>query len=301
MKKVFVTGSSGLVGSRFIELYKDRYELIAPNHPDFDLTNPQNFKDWIEKSKPEAIIHFAAYTNVSEAENQRNDKDGDAWKINVEGTKNLLSVTDPSNVHFIHISTDYVFPGSKDNPGPYSENAIPETDSSKITWYGFTKAEAEREVKNILGEKSTILRFIYPVRAKYPEKLDYLRKPLSLFDQGKLYPLFSDQQVTITFIDEAALALEKIIEGKVFGTFHAATSDTSSPYELVSYLIEKARGKTGVVKESSLDEFIKSSGSSPVRYPKYGGLKVEETEKRLGIKYSPWKKVIEMLISQGIS
>ena len=54
-------------------------------------------------------------------------------------------------------------------------------------------------VNSILGRKRTILRLVYPVRAKYPAKLDYLRKPLSLFDQGKLYSLFNDQQVTITY------------------------------------------------------------------------------------------------------
>ena len=85
-----------------------------------------------------------------------------------------------------------------------------------------------------MGKERTILRLVYPVRAKYSPKLDYLRKPLSLFDQGKLYPLFSDQQVTITFIDEACLALGKIIDGKLFGIFHASTPDLSTPFKLVS-------------------------------------------------------------------
>lgn len=289
-----------MVGSKFVELYKDKYEIIAPKHPEFDLISSQNVEEHIKNSGVEAVIHFAAYTNVSEAENQRDDKNGDCWKINVLGTENLVKNVVSDKCHFIHISTDYVFPGSKENPGPYSEDKKPEEDSNKLTWYGYTKKMAEDMVNKYLGEERTILRLIYPVRTHFPEKLDYLRKPLSLFDQGKLYPMFKDQQVSITYVDEACLALEKIIEGKFLGIFHASTPDTSTPYELVNYLIEKARGAKNVVKESSLDEFIRSSNSSPIRYPKFGGLKVEQTEKVLGIKFSPWKNVIDKLIEAGL-
>lgn len=297
MKKVFVTGGSGLVGSFFVENYSNKYQIIAPEYPKIDLTKKETFENIIREEKPDVILHFAAYTDVNQAENQRDDRNGPCWQINVEGTKNLASLAKEINAHFIYISTDYVFPGSKEDPGPHKESDIPEEDSSKLTWYGFTKAEAERVVNNIFGEKRTILRLVYPVRAKYPAKLDYLRKPLSLFDQGKLYPLFNDQQVTITFIDEACLALEKIIEGKVYGNFHASTPDLSTPFELVSYLIEKARGVKDAVKSSSLDEFLKSSENSPVRYQKFGGLKVEETEKILRIKFSPWRQVIDQLVA----
>jgi len=297
MSKVFLTGGSGLVGSFFVENYSGKYKIVAPEYPKIDLTKKETFEDIIKEEKPDVILHFAAYTDVSQAESQKDDKTGTCWQINVEGTKNLVSLAKNVGAHLIHISTDYVFPGSEEDPGPHKESDIPEVNSSKLTWYGFTKAEAERAVNRILSEEKTILRIIYPVRAKYPAKLDYLRKPLALFDQRKLYPLFNDQQVTITFIDEACLALEKIIDGKIYGVFHASTPDLSTPYDLVSYLIEKARGVKGAVKSASLDEFLKNSGSSPVRYQKFGGLKVEETQKSLGIKFSPWRKVIDSLVA----
>lgn len=297
MKKILVTGGSGLVGSRFIELYSKKYKIFAPHFPQFDLTKKETLKKAIAEFGPEAIVHFAAYTDVSAAESQRGDKNGACWQVNVEGTKNLVFLVDPKKTHFIHISTDYVFPGSKERPGPNKENDAPETDSAKITWYGFTKAEGERLVNQKLADKRTILRIVYPVRAKYPEKLDYLRKPLALFDQGKLYPLFNNQQVSVTFIDEACLALARIIDGRIYGVFHAAVSDLATPYDLVSYLIEKARGVKNAVKASSIDEFLKSTGNSPVRYAKYGGLRVEETQKTLGIKFSPWRQVVEILVA----
>ena len=301
MKKVLLTGASGMVGSRFVELYSRKYDFIAPKYPNFDLTKKETIKKIIEEEKPDVVVNFAAYTDVSEAEKQRGDKNASCWKINVEGTKNLTSLIDSKKIHLIHISTDYVFPGSEEKPGPYSEEDIPETDPNNLTWYGFTKAEAERVVKSSFKDECTIFRIIYPVRATFEQKMDYLRKPLSLFDQGKLFPMFTDQQVTITFIDEACLALGKIIEGKIYGTFHACTPDTSTPFDLVNYLIEKARGVKNAVKSITLEEFIKKTGSSKTRYSKYGGLKVKSTEDKLGIKYSSWKEVIDKLVQQGIS
>ena len=300
MKRIYVTGSGGLVGSRFVELLPKKYQVLTPEIDQLDITKKDAVKKFVEEEKPEIVVHFAAYTNVGEAQNQKDDKKGRCWKINVDGTRNLVNSLNLKKTHFIHISTDYVFPGSKEDPGPYKEDHQPEKDSSKLTWYGYTKAEAERVVLNKLGEAATILRLIYPVRAKYDKKLDYLRKPLALFDEGKLYPMFTDQQVSITFIDEACTALAKIIDGKHRGIFHASSRNTTSPYELISYLVKKARGKKGAVKKASLDEFLKTV-DNPARYPKFGGLKVENTEKILGVKFSTWKQVVDEFVRQSRS
>lgn len=290
--EILVTGASGLVGSRFVELHESKSELLTPTHEELDITNRQSVTDYFAAHQPEVVINFAAYTNVGEGEKQRGDKNGDCWKINVEGTRNLLELAGDK---LIQISTDMVFSGSKEDPGPYEESHPIETDSNKVTWYGWTKAEAERL------NPSTKLRLIYPVRAKYDLKLDYLRKPLQAFDQSKLWPLFTDQQVSFCFIDEACLALEKIIDTKAIGIFHASSSDLTNPFELYSYLFAKARNFHGDLKTHTLDEFLKNSANSPVRYPRFGGLKVEETEKKLGIKFSTWREIIDKLVAQGVS
>ena len=296
---ILVTGSTGLVGSRFVELYPRKTFLHLPTELELDITNVKQIKDVFSKYNFRAVINFAAFTDVGAAEEQRDDKNGACWKVNVEAVNNLVSVVNPNKTHFIHISTDMVFPGSEEDPGPYFENHPPEAESSKVTWYGYTKGEAERVILSKFGKKATILRLIYPVRAKFNEKLDYLRKPLALFDKGKLYPMFSDQQVSICFIDEACKALEKIVVGNYKGVFHASSTDTTTPYEITSYLIEKARGVKNAVESSSLDAFLKTV-VNPLRYPKYGGLKVEATEKKLGMKFSSWRKIVDKLVAQGI-
>lgn len=297
--KVYVTGSSGLVGSRFVELYSQKYKLLTLEIDRLNILDFNSLKEFISVRKPNAVVHFAAFTDVSAAENQRGDENSDCFGINVLGTENLVKLCEENKIFMIHISTDMVFPGSEEYKGPYDEDDKPENTPDKLTWYGFTKSEAERRLLSILPNNSAILRIIYPVRASFERKLDYLRKPLSLFDQGKLYPLFDDQQISVSFIDEVALAIDKILEDRISGVYHCSSVDTTTPFEIVSYLIEKARGKGAEVRRSSLAEFLKSVGNS-LRYPRWGGLKVEKTQGKLNIKFSTWRQIVDKLIEQGI-
>ncbi len=295
--KILVTGASGLVGSRFVELSKYRDQLVLPDEKQFDITNAGLVREYLAKVSPEVVINLAAYTNVTEAENQRDDKSGLCYRLNVEGVANLLSAIG-KDTYFIQVSTDMVFPGSAEKPGPYTEDDQPETDSNKLTWYGFTKQEGERLALGGRGGVA-ILRLIYPVRAKFSGKPDYLRKPLKLFNEGKLYPLFTDQQMSISFVDEICPVLDRMIEKKAQGIFHASSSDLGTPFEIVSYLLEKTAGVKDAVKPALLSEFLKTV-DSPVRYPMFGGLKVGETEKGLGVKFSTWREIVEQLVAQGI-
>ncbi len=296
MREILVTGASGLVGSRFVELYPHPQNLLVPDLDEFDLTHPG---EYLAKNTPDVVLNLAAYTNVSEAEKQRDDKSGPCWQINVEGTRNLVTAL-PANARLIHISTDMVFSGSASDPGPYSADHQPETDSQKLTWYGYTKGEGERIVRQVLGREATILRIIYPVRAKYEGKLDYIRKPLNLYDEGKLYPLLSDQQISITFIDEACRALDKIITGSIKGTFHASSMDVVTPFELISKVLEKTRGVSNAVSPIALDDFLREKNIPNYRYPRMGGLSVGNSEQQLDLKFSSWVEIIEILVSQGL-
>lgn len=299
---ILVTGSTGLVGSRFVEVTERKNFLHLPKEVELDITNEAEIKAVMESYNFSAVINFAAYTDVDAADKQRGNKEDEAWLVNVEGVRNLAEAVKPykERIHFIQISTDMVFSGSKEDPGPYLENHPPEEDLSKLTWYGYTKAEAERVLKNVLGESATILRINYPVRANFKDKPDYLRKHLKLFDEGKLYPLFTDQQISISFIDEVCRLIDKIIIENKRGNFHVSTPDTTRPYELIGYMLEKVRGEKGVVEETTLTEFMKENDVPSYRYPAFGGLSPDLTEKRLKIRFSSWRQVVDKLISQGL-
>lgn len=291
--KVLVTGASGLVGSRFIELAKS-YEFSTPEYPDFDLTDKKSVKDAIEKFNPEWIINFAAFTDINAAEAQSGDENGATWKINIEGVQNLVDLFPSKKI--IQISTDMVFPGNVETPGPYAENDKTPDTKDNLTWYGWTKNRAE---KIILNHGGTILRIIYPVRVNYDIKLDYIRGPLKKFSEGTMYPLFNDQQVCVAFVDQIAGTLQKIIDTESTGIFHCS-SDTTTPYEIISYTVDQLGGDASTIKQISVHEFLKTQ-TNKNRYPVWGGLKTVKTEEKLGLHFYTWQTIVEILIAQGLS
>jgi dTDP-4-dehydrorhamnose reductase len=294
VKEIYLTGSKGLVGSRFLELASETYKISSPEIDELDITDIEALDRFYEKVGPAVLVHLAAFTDVGAAEGQRDDKDAVCWRVNVVGTRNLAEVSKKHGTRMIYISTDMVFPGSKENPGPYAEDHPLESDSKKITWYGHTKAEGERAVRRVFGSEVAILRIIYPVRANSP-KPDYIGKLLALFDQGK--PAFTDQQISISSVDEVTAVIKRLIDDERTGVFHSACRDLTTPHELISYFIERTRGKKDAVKESSLKDFLERGGN-PVRYPMFGGLKVEETQKSLGIEFRSWKEIVDEIIGQ---
>jgi len=293
MKKILVTGASGLVGSRFVDLSRGEYRFITPDLPDFDLTDIDNVYKTVIEAQPDWIVNFAAFTDVNAAESQPHDESSLAWKVNVTGVENLANAFLSDRI--IQISTDMVFSGDLTQPGPYSEYDQPQRDKNKLTWYGFTKNQGE---KAILSHGGSILRLIYPVRAHFATKADYIRSFLNQYKEGKIPPLFTDQHISIAFIDEVSAAIKNIIDQDAKGIFHAS-SDTTTPFELTSFTLGQL-GEQPDLKKASIVDFLKTL-PNPYRYHQYGGLKTISTEGELGMHFSSWQTMVEILIDQGLS
>jgi len=290
--KYLIVGASGLMGSTFLSIVPD---AIGVDEKTFDITDNSSIEKYFQKNKDkfDVVINFAAFTNVDAAEKERGDKDGLVWKLNVEGVKNLNEICTKHNKFLIQISTDFVFEGTKENPGPYKEDTkLPEF-SDKLGWYGWTKNSGERMVDTTIN---AVVRTAYPFRKKLFElKNDYAHGTLKLFDEGKLYPLFTDQKLTPILLEELIKALQKLSSLKSPGIYHVVSSDSVTPFEFGSYLIEKGRNRKGVVKKGSMVEFMKTPGR--FSRPLIGGLDVSKTEKKLGMKFKTWKEMIDEFVS----
>lgn len=291
--KILITGGNGLVGSHFVENFNEGIELLTPDVNEMDITEQNNVNRYLKLHKPEIIIHFAAFTDVSAAEKERGDKNASCWKINVDGTLNFIKALN-YQPYFIYISTDVVFSGSEKNPGPYDEDSPTEEDPNLLSWYGWTKREAEKIISSNL-KNTTIVRIANPVRENYKGKLDYVHKILLSSDRNQLYPMFKDQYLTLTYINEITECLKTLLVKRLPGIYHVSSTDIFTPYELADLLIEKARGKKGIVKSISIEEFLKNC---PSRYPQYGGLKVVKTQEILKLRFNTWEKTIKILAKQ---
>lgn len=296
-KTVLVTGGSGLIGSYFLKTAFGKssdYKIFAPTHEEMDITSLDSVKCFFDKYQLSAVIHFAAFRDATNAEKQRGDKSGSVWKVNVEGSKNIADVCHENKSFLIHTSTDYVFAGHEKNPGPYLEKDEPKDDSKLLSWYGITKREAERAILKNLGN-AAIVRICNITRPGNTPELDYVGKILLLYDQGKIYPMFKNQYLTLTYIPTLADLISKLLNVKLPGIYHVSTTNLCTPFQLASYLIEKVYGKKNEIRSTTIDSFLKKD---PRRYPKFGGLKTDFTQKKLGLKFMTWQEAVSLYATQ---
>lgn len=259
--KIIGTGLSGLVGTRIVELLKDKFEFI-----DFSLDTGVNLLDKESLAKAfetnkdaVAVLHMAAFTDTNAAWEQRGDKSGICYQLNVEGTRSILDLAKKYNQYLIYVSTDFIFDGNQTTP--YLETDIP----NPIEWYGETKYLGEKVITDSDYKNYNISRITYPYRAKFDNKPDIIRKVLTKLQNGEEVKLFSDQICTYTFIDDIAQALNKFLTDKPTGIFHVVGSSSHSPYEMAKLIAKVFNLDENLVKPSSLDEYIKSQpeGSRP--------------------------------------
>jgi len=297
---MLITGGSGFIGSNFllhVSGLKD-IRIIAPRHGELDILNLDQLNKIFEKFCPDVIVNFAAHRDASSAEIQRGNSEGSVWKTNVASVENISRVSSTHRSFLIHISTDMVFSGRKEHKGPYSEQAVPENSANHLSWYGWTKREAERTLQD--NKHAAIVRIGNVTQPVYDPKLDYVGKILYLFNKGELYPLFDDQFLTLTPIPLLCRLIEALGIQQKPGIYHVATSDLFTPYELGDYLIEKMFGKAKGLPRMSIASYLKKA---PHRYPQYGGLLSSYTQRELGIAMPPWREVIDASIDsfhQGI-
>ncbi len=143
MKRILVTGANGQLGLTFQDIYQNYTDLyfVFKSRKELDITDFKNIEEEFKIGNYDYIINCAAYTNVEQAEKTPEI----AYKVNRDGVRNLALACKEFDVNLIHISTDYVFDGEKEEP--YTVNDIP----NPINEYGKSKWEGEKYIQEILS------------------------------------------------------------------------------------------------------------------------------------------------------
>lgn len=292
---VLMLGAYGLVGSFISKSFGTmaHYKLFTPKKNEVNITDKESLYNFVIKYSPSIVINFAAYTNLSETERQRGNKNGTAWLINVDGLKNLLEVCENRKIFLIHISTDAVFPGTNNFPGPYPENAIPPNTPKPLSWYGYTKLQEEIILTNS-KTKHTLIRISYPFGNKFSRK-DFASKVIEYIKNG--LPLFSDQEFTPTYLPDLAKAILKIASKEITGTFHVATHPVTTPYQFATRLA-KSSSFANKVKGSSIEKYLKTPRAVPRLI--HGGLSTSKTETKLTIRFHSWKEAVDKFTKKAM-
>ena len=282
------TGLSGMVGSRFTQTFKDKYNFSNLDLTvNVDITNQKQVDQALSKVKPTTVIHLAAFTDVSKAFEQNGDKKGLVYKVNTLGTRNIAKACKKHNHYLIHVSTDFVFDGQKNDF--YTEEDQPKP----IEWYGQTKLWAEQEVVNS-GCQHVITRLAFPFRSRFPGKLDLVRTMIEKLKTNSLYPMFNDQIITPTFIDDISQVFEIFIQKNPSGIYHLAGSTPISPFDLAKKISTVFDIKADI-KPGSFKEYLKKDPRPRQQYSKISNDKLNQD---FGFKMSTIDQALAILKKQ---
>lgn len=254
MTQVFGTGLSGLVGSRIVELNPDYQFTDLSLDTGKNILDPQTLEADFKNNPADTVVHLAAFTDTASAWDQKGDKSGSCYQINVVGTQNIVDLCRKYNKYLIYISTDFVFDGTKNTP--YNETDTP----NPLDWYGQTKCEAEKITATIPG---SIVRIAYPYRANFSQKVDLIRKIKNNLENNQVCTLFNDQITTPTLIDDIATGLSLIIRNKPTGIYHLVGSSSQSPYDMAIQIANTFNLDKNLIKPSSLKDYLKQANVRP--------------------------------------
>jgi len=252
--KILVTGASGLLGSRLVrELLSRNYEVIAIYNRNpilvdherlvkvrLNIVDKTSLEDLILKTKPDVIVHAAAYTDVDGCERDK----AYAWKVNVEATRSIVRAARVVKSHLIYVSTDYVFDGEK---GLYKEDDVP----NPVNYYGLTKLVGE-ELVRASDLLYTIVRpsAIYGVGGSKKSFAEYVAEKLSRGE--KVYALV-EQYVSPTHNTLLAMAIAEIVEMRPMGILHVA-GERMSRYEFAVKIAEALELPVELVEKASVKD-----------------------------------------------
>jgi dTDP-4-dehydrorhamnose reductase len=281
---ILVTGSNGLLGQKLTDLYlqNNTINLVATGkglnrypskegyvYQEMDIANSHNVKEVLEMYQPSVVIHTAAMTQVDDCEFKKEE----CVSLNIDSVKNLSELSAEMGFHLVHLSTDFIFDGTK---SMYTETDEP----NPLSYYGWSKLEAEKMV--IKNAKSwSILRTILV----YGQVADMSRSNIILWTYNTLKEQKSakvvyDQFRTPTLAEDLAMGCFLAAEKKAQGIFNIAGKDYVSIIELVEKVANMYHFSTENIETVSSDTL-----NQPAKRPPITGLNIQKAQEELG--YEP--------------
>ena len=250
MKRVLITGASGMLGACLVKLWLNKYNIFATgrndfsgntakNHKIFDLKS-ENYEELTEWAKPDIIIHCAAITNVDYCE----ENPEEAMIINGESVGKLIDSA--PNAKLIFISTDAVF-----SCQTYLVNENSLTGPENI--YGKSKEYGESFIKNSL-KNSCIVRTTIVGKNINIYKQGFVEWIINSIRRGNQITLFNDVFFTPISIWHLSDELEWIINNDVPKILHVSGSEVITKYEFGYRLCHEMRLDASLIKTGSMDD-----------------------------------------------
>jgi dTDP-4-dehydrorhamnose reductase len=281
--KLFIIGCNGQLGQDMVRCAaQQKFDVSCADFPAVDITNAKSVDDAVCGARPDVIMNCAAYTAVDLCETEAEK----AYAINAKGVANLARAARQSGAKLVHISTDYVFDGTK--KGPYVETDTPNPRSV----YGKSKLAGEQELMQTFDRYFIVrIAWLFGTRGK-----NFLKTIQSLAKRcattGEPVKVVKDQIGTPTYTVHVCKQVLSLVNTDHFGLFHGTSEGWCSWFDFAKAIVS-AYGITADVQPCTTVEFPR-----PAPRPANSVLENERL-KNLGLNLMPqWEKGLQEYLQE---
>jgi len=284
--KILVIGKNGQLAQELSSLSTVNVEVTCLGRDEINILDKSALFKTIAEQSFDAVINACAYTAVDFAEKEPEQ----AFKINTLAVKNLADVCKELSLHFVQISTDFVFNGQKSSPYLPNDNTAP------LSVYGTTKAEGENLLTQIIPKSSCIIRTSW-VYSRYGN--NFVKSMIRLMAEKPELGIISDQIGTPTYAKGLAqITLTAAVE-KISGIYHWTDAGVASWYDFAVATQELAIEKGLLVAAIPIKPINTESYPTPATRPSYSVL--DKSSSMLAFPNSPiihWRKQLSFMLDE---
>jgi dTDP-4-dehydrorhamnose reductase len=262
-------------------------EIFAPTRAQMDLTNAQSIADVIASCSWSAVINCAAYTAVDRAESDAEM----AAQVNAVAPAIFAAETAKRDIPIIHVSTDYVFDGTKNAPYVEKDAVNP------LGVYGRTKENGESAVRT-LNPRHAIIRTAWVVSAG---GANFVNTMIRLASERPEINVVNDQLGCPSNASDIADALLAVTENPAaqYGTWHFVNSGEASWYDLAAYLFYNMRQRG--LATPVLNAIPTSQYPTPAVRPSNSRLSTAAIKRDFGIEPRHWHDAVDSIFAERFS
>lgn len=276
--KVLLLGVTGQIGNELQLLLKPLVDLDSPNRSELNLLDLNNVERYLIKSKPDLIINAAAWTNVDEAEKNKEE----ATRLNTDLPEQLSKYSVLNSIRFIHYSSDYVYSGNGIDPSNETSSTDP------LNFYGKTKLEGDKKILNSNADYIIFrISWIYSHHGN-----NFLNTMLRLGKEKSELNIISDQIGSPTparlIAEITLLAINMKLES---GIYNLAPRGETSWYGFAKNIFNMAieNGSTFNIKLKKIKPITTKEYPTVVNRPLNSRMNIKKLEKALNITLPDWQ------------
>ncbi|MDR6774136.1 dTDP-4-dehydrorhamnose reductase [Azospirillum sp. BE72] len=287
--KVLVLGSNGQLGFELMRAnWAPGTDVVGLPYPEFDVTRPGDVEKAVATHAPDLLVNATAHTAVDKAESEVDL----SFAVNRDGPGAMAAACAARGIPFIHVSTDYVFDGTKD--GLYTED----DPINPLGVYGASKAAGEETVR-AATPRHVILRTSW-VYSAYGN--NFVKTMLRFGKEREEMRVVADQHGSPTAAADLAAAIVRIagtIEktgAAAWGTYHLTGSGYTTWHDFAEHIFRRLEERTG--KRPRLTAIGTADYPTPARRPANSRLDCSRAKERLGVTCPPWQESVDRVIDE---